>query len=89
MSEIVQLSAVALIVLACTWRAFKRYAPKAAWRLQAALSYEFEQKGRPVWSQRIGQWLRPTEVSSGEGCGSGCSSCGGCAAKPSATMPAA
>ena len=87
MSEGVQMTIVALVVLACVWRAFKRYAPKSAWRMQASLSFAFERKGRPGWMVRIGRWLRPTEVASGQGCGSGCSSCGGCATRPDGTLP--
>lgn len=85
MSESLQLAVVGLIVLACAWRAFKRYAPKTAWRLQASLSYSLERKGRPAWLARIGLWLRPVETASGQGCGSGCSSCGGCATGPNAS----
>ncbi len=90
MSETLQLLIVGLVVGLCTWRAIKRYAPKSAWRLQASLSYFFEQSSRPAWSQGIGRWLRPSEAVSGGGCGSGCSSCGGCAAPGtslSVTMP--
>ena len=82
MSESLQLLLVGLVVAACAWRALKRYAPKTAWRLQAALSFEFERSGRPGWSRWIGQRLRPREAAGAEGCGSGCSSCGGCAVKP-------
>ena len=88
MSESLQLAVVGLIVLACAWRAFKRYAPKTAWRLQAALSYSLERKGRPAWSARIGRWLRPVEIASGQGCGSGCNTCGGCATNPASEAPA-
>lgn len=82
MSEGLQLAIVGLVVLACAWRAFKRYAPKSAWRLQASLSYSLERKGRPAWLVRIGRWLRPVEATSGQGCGSGCTTCGGCATNP-------
>ena len=85
MSESLQLTVVGLIVLACAWRAFKRYAPKTAWRLQAALSYSLERKGRPAWIARIGLWLRPVETANGQGCGSGCNTCGGCATAPNAS----
>lgn len=80
MSEVLQLLVVGLVVAFCAWRAVKRYAPKTAWRLQASLSYGFERAGRPAWSKAIGRWLRPSETVSGDGCGSGCSTCGGCAA---------
>jgi hypothetical protein len=82
MSESLQLVIVGVVVAFCAWRAVRRYAPKTAWRLQASLSYFFERKGRPAWSQVIGQWLRPAEVSAGDGCGSGCTTCGGCATNP-------
>ena len=82
MSESLQLLIVGLVVGLCAWRAVKRYAPKSAWRLQASLSYWFEKQARPAWSKAIGRWLRPSEVVSGGGCGSGCSTCGGCATKP-------
>ncbi|KFN41066.1 DUF6587 family protein [Arenimonas oryziterrae] len=82
MSDSLQLLIVGLIVAVCAWRAIKRYAPKTAWRSQAGLSYFFERKGRPAWSRAFGHWLRPTEVATGDGCGSGCSTCGGCATNP-------
>lgn len=82
MSESLQLLIVGLIVLACAWRALKRYAPKTAWRLQASLSYSLERKGRPAWSAAIGRWLRPVEATGAQGCGSGCNTCGGCATNP-------
>jgi hypothetical protein len=79
MSDRLQLAVVGLIVLGCVWRAIKRYAPKTAWRMQASLAYSLERKGRPAWLARIGFWLRPVEIASGQGCGSGCNACGGCA----------
>jgi hypothetical protein len=82
MSDRLQLAVVGLIVLGCVWRAFKRYAPKTAWRMQASLAYSLERKGRPAWLARIGFWLRPVETANGQGCGSGCNSCGGCATNP-------
>ena len=82
MSETLQLLIVGLVVALCAWRALKRYAPKTTWRLQAGLSYRFEKAGRPAWSKAIGLRLRPVEVASGDGCGSGCSTCGGCATNP-------
>ena len=82
MSAPLQTLVVALIVAACAWVAFARYAPRTAWRLRAALSFAFERPGRPAWSRRIGVWLRPT-VPAVTGCGSGassaCSACGSCA----------
>jgi hypothetical protein len=81
-NEAVQGVIVALVVAFCAWRAVKRYAPKTAWRAQAALSYFFERPGRAAWSQAVGRRLRPAEVVSGGGCGSGCTTCGGCATNP-------
>jgi len=87
MSPFVQSLVVAFIVAACAWTAFARYAPRTAWRLQAALSFAFERPGRPRWSKRIGAWLRPA-VPAVTGCGSGassaCSACGSCAPAPAA-----
>lgn len=81
-----QLLIVGLIVLACVWRAFKRYLPKTAWRMQALVSFELKRAERPQWLRKLGLSLRPQEVANGEGCGSGCSSCGGCATKPAADI---
>jgi hypothetical protein len=85
MSPFAQSLVVALIVAACAWAAFARYAPRTAWRLRAALSFAFERPGRPAWSRRVGAWLRPA-VPIVTGCGSGassaCSACGSCAPEP-------
>jgi hypothetical protein len=85
MTPAVQTVLVAAIVLACAWRAFARFAPGTAWRLQAAFAFAFERPGRPGWSRRVGQWLRPA-VPRVTGCGSGassaCSACGSCAPEP-------
>jgi hypothetical protein len=73
---------VALIVIACAWRVFARYAPRTDWRLQAAFAFAFERPGRPAWSRRIGVWLRPSVpavTSCGSGASSACSACGSCA----------
>ena len=82
MSPALQSLVVALIVLACAWNAFRRLAPKLAWRLQARLAFALEAPGRPRVLQRVGGWLRP-RVPAVTGCGSGassaCSSCGSCA----------
>jgi hypothetical protein len=85
MSASVQSLVVAAIVAACAWRVFARYAPRSAWRLQAALSFAFERPGRPAWSRRIGAWLRPavpTATACGSGASSACSACGSCAPAP-------
>ena len=79
MSPAVQWAIVALIVGVFAWRAFARFAPKAAWRLQAGLSFALETQRRVVLLQSLGRALRPREVRTGAGCGSGCSTCGGCA----------
>jgi hypothetical protein len=79
MSPGLQSLLVAVIVLACAWRALARFAPKTAWRWQAALSFEFERAHRPGWSRAVGRWLRPRAVAADGGCGSGCNTCGGCA----------
>jgi hypothetical protein len=85
MSPGLQSLVVTLIVLACAWRALARFAPRTAWRAQAALSFAFVQPGRPAWSRRVGAWLRPA-VPVVTGCGSGassaCSACGSCAPAP-------
>ena len=89
MTPAMQSLLVALIVLACAWNAFRRYAPRLAWRLQARLAFAFEAPGRPRMLRRIGGWLRPS-VPVVTGCGSGassaCAACGSCA--PAATMDA-
>jgi hypothetical protein len=87
MNELLQALIVGFVVLVCAWQALRRYAPKSAWRLQATLSYAFERNGRPAWSRRIGRWLRPGEISRGQGCGGGCTSCSGCVINPSAPIP--
>ena len=73
---------VAVIVLACAWRALRGLAPALAWRMQAWVAYGFERPGRAAWMRRIGVWLRPA-IATGGGCGtgpgSGCASCGSCA----------
>jgi hypothetical protein len=90
-SASVQSLVVALIVAACAWRVFARYAPRTAWRLQAGLAYAFEKPGRPAWSRRIGTWLRPAVpavTSCGSGASSACSACGSCApAEPAPRKP--
>jgi hypothetical protein len=82
---------VALIVAACAWRVFARYAPRTAWRLQASLAYAFERPGRAAWSRRVGTWLRPAVpavTSCGSGASSACSACGSCApAEPAPRNP--
>jgi hypothetical protein len=89
MTPAMQSLLVALIVLACAWNAFRRYAPRLAWRLQARLAFAFESPGRPAVLRRLGQWLRPV-VPVVTGCGSGassaCAACGSCA--PAATTDA-
>lgn len=85
MNDALQTLVAAVVVLACVWRAFRRYAPKTAWRLQAELSFAFERRGRPGWSRRIGKSLRPAVAT--PGCGSGCSSCSGCALAPALSAP--
>jgi len=84
-NEVLQLAVVSIVGLAFLLRALQQFLPKMVWRLRARLSYEFEHSGRPGWLRALGQRLRPVEVSSGQGCGTGCSSCGGCAVKPAAT----
>ncbi len=83
MTATVQTLVVAAIVLACAWRVLRGLAPSLAWRAQAWVAFGFERPGRPVWSRRIGRWMRPV-VPAVTGCGSGassaCSSCGACAA---------
>ena len=82
MTPALQSLVVALIVLACAVRVFARYAPRTAWRLQAAVAYFFEKNGRPAWSRRLGIRLRPavpTVTSCGSGASSACSACGSCA----------
>jgi hypothetical protein len=92
MTPAVQTLLVALIVLACAWNAFRRHAPRLAWRLQARLAFAFEAPGRPAALRRIGQWLRPS-VPVVTGCGSGassaCAACGSCAPAPADAAPAA
>ncbi len=79
MTPTLQASLVAIIVLACAWRAFARFAPKAAWQLQARVAYTFEMRGRVAWLRAIGRRLRPRAVVAGTGCGSGgCNTCGAC-----------
>jgi hypothetical protein len=85
MSPTLQSLVVALVVVACGWRVFARFAPRMAWRLQAALSFAFERPGRPAWAKRIGARLRPgvpVVTSCGSGASSACSSCGSSAPDP-------
>jgi hypothetical protein len=82
MSPFLQSLLVALVVLACSWRVLAGFAPKTAWRVQARLSFLLEVGERPAWLKSLGRRLRPRERIEGRGCGSGCSSCGGCAARP-------
>ena len=92
MTPTVQTLLVALIVLACAWNAFRRYAPRLAWRLQARLAFAFEAPGRPAAFRGIGCWLRPA-VPVVTGCGSGassaCAACGSCAPGPAVAAPEA
>lgn len=92
MTPTVQTLLVALIVLACAWNAFRRYAPRLAWRLQARLAFAFEAPGRPVAVRRIGRWLRPAVpvvTSCGSGASSACAACGSCAPGDTAPVPPA
>jgi hypothetical protein len=90
MTPSLQSLVVALVVAACAWVAFARYAPRTAWRLQAWVAFAFERPGRPAWAKRIGARLRPA-VPAVTGCGSGassaCSSCGSCAPDPAPRRP--
>jgi hypothetical protein len=93
MSPALQSLIVALIVLACAVSAFRKLAPKLAWRLQARIAFALEAPGRPRLLRRFGLWLRPA-VPAVTGCGSGassaCSACGSCATDATAdTAPRA
>jgi hypothetical protein len=82
MNPTVQAVIVGVVVLACAWRAFARYAPATAWRARATLAYALERPGRPAWLRWVGVRLRPSLQLKTAGCGSddgGCSSCGTCA----------
>lgn len=62
------------------WSVFfmlRRIAPKFIANQQRQLANAFNVQGWP----RLAQWLEPA-ISTGGGCGSGCNTCGSCAANP-------
>jgi hypothetical protein len=75
-NDSLQGAAVALIVFASVVQTFRKLAPKASTRWQAALSAHFSRPGRSAMMRSVGSWLRPKQATGN--CGDGCGTCGSC-----------
>jgi hypothetical protein len=72
---------IGAIVAACVLHVARKLLPRWVNGMQLKLSMALSNPAQPGGIRRIGNWLQP-KLSSGGGCGSGCSSCSTCASNP-------
>ncbi|MFI4970335.1 MAG: DUF6587 family protein [Lysobacterales bacterium] len=88
-AAILQGVVIALIVGWSALFAAHRLLPVGSRRVQARILDAMDRPSLPVWLRALARRLQPRSTS-GRSCGSGCSSCGGCAAaiaKPVGSQP--
>jgi hypothetical protein len=72
---------IGAIVAACVLHVARKLFPRTVNNAQLKMAMSLNRPSRPVVVRRIGNWLQPS-MSSGGGCGSGCSSCSSCESNP-------
>lgn len=74
--SVLETGIVALVVLACAYAAFGKFAPKTRMRLQSGLGLWLAAPGRAGWMQSVGRRLAADTPAGG--CGDGCGACSNC-----------